>query len=226
MRFLLAPLAAVLLVLVPAQPAAAADSGLDFAVDGSAWSSAPAALLPEAPVLTPGERVTRTLEMRSRRGEPMTLVVAIVGPRASDPAAGAAFSLAARDAHGRELLKLTRFELLDECTVLLSQDMLPGETALVTVVVALDPALTGTEAQGSSVGFDLRVGTAEGIVPSGCPADGVDIPFVPTGARAATGAALPQTGAPLAPGLVVGATAMMVLGAALVAARRRREDRS
>lgn len=226
MRWLLVPLAALLLVLVPAQPAAADRRDLDFAVDGSTWSSSPAALLPEAPVLTPGDRVTPTLRMRSTRDDPMTLVVAISGPRASGPAAGAAFTLAAEDEGGRALLEPTSFEEQGECTVLMTRLMLPGETAAVTVAVALDAALTGTEAQGGSVGFDLRVGMAAGAVPPGCPADAVDVPFVPAGPGATVGAALPQTGAPLAPGLLIGATAMMVLGAALVAARRRREDRS
>ncbi|GAA1424539.1 LPXTG cell wall anchor domain-containing protein [Agrococcus citreus] len=223
MRWLLVPLAALLLVLVPVHPAAADEGDLDFAVDGSAWSSSPTALLPEAPVLAPGESVAPTLEMRSMRDEPVTLVVAVIRPRASDPAASAAFSLAADDERGRALLERTPFEGLSECTVVMSRLMLPGETAAVTVAVALDAALTGTEAQGSSVGFDLRVGMAAGVVPPGCPAEAVDIPFVPASPESAAGATLPQTGAPLAPGLVIGATAMMVLGAALVAARRRED---
>ena len=201
MRWLLVPLAALLLVFAPAQPVAADKSDLDFAVDGSTWSPSPTALLPEAPALTPGDRVAPTLEMRSTRDDPMTARRrGQSGPRASEPAAGAAFNLAAEDEGGRALLEPTSFEEQGECTVLMTRLMLPGETAAVTVAVALDAALTGTEAQGGSVGFDLRVGMAAGVVPPGCPADASTshscppVPGRPLGRSAAADRRAPRSG--------------------------------
>lgn len=222
MRMVLALASALMLVTAPAQTAAAAGDAVEFSADGSAWTVEPRPLFADDIVLVPGDSAERSLSVRSPE-HGGALALALVRTGATSSAAASAFGITAA-AGSTTLLERTSLDLLDDCTPLLSRDVLPGASVDVRIGVDLAASVVGTAVQGESMSFALRVVASDASEPDACSADGTDIPFVSSPQPGEVGA-LPRTGAVLQPAVVVTAAIAMLLGVLLLLAapRRRRQ---
>lgn len=259
------------LLLGPIPSAHALDGRLEFSTDGATWTSAPpTSLFDSGVVLVPGGSVSSTLHMRSTAQTPGVLVAALTNVRVSDESAEKYFGVRATtdagtgvDGVGVGLDRTAVTDLEDFTPIGSPLTLAPGQSARFTLTIDLDFRPGGTGAQNSAIALDLALSfTDAAAVPSGGGSlpggqDGEDlnppqlIPALPAPAgqhpsagtdgtrAAASGAAvdpaassgttadrgtLAVTG--IARSAIIAAAALTLLGALLLALSRRARDRS
>lgn len=262
-------------MLGPAPSAHALDTPLEFSSDGTTWTSAPpASLFDNGVVLVPGGSVSSTLHMRSTAQTPGVLVAALTNVRVSDESAEKHFGVRATSDAGTGAdgagvgLGRTAVTDLEEFTPIGPRlTLAPGQSAQFTLTVDLDLRPGGTGAQNSAIALDLALSFTEAAavpggdgLPGGQDGEGLNppqlIPALPApggqhpsagtdgagtdgAGGAASGAAadpaessetsadrgaLAVTG--IARGAIIVAGVLTALGALLVAISRRTRDRS
>ena len=257
-------------MLGPAPSAHALDTPLEFSTDGTTWTSAPpASLFDNGVVLVPGGSVSSTLHMRSTAPTPGVLVAALTNVMISDESAGKYFGVRATSDAGTGVdgagvgLGRTAVTDLEEFTPIGPRlTLAPGQSAQFTLTVDLDLRPGGTGAQNSAIALDLALSFTDaaavpggGGLPGGQDGEGLNapqlIPALPApggqhpsagtdgAGGAASGAAadpaassetsadrgaLAVTG--IARSAIIVAAVLTALGALLVAISRRTRDRS
>lgn len=219
---LIAVLATIAAVLLPATAATAADPlPLEFSLDGVSWSVEPPSSLLAPTVLVPGGGVSATLYLRSIRPEQSVLSVSVANVFFSGPAIGDALTLTRTDSSGGRIV--VPLSAAVDCTeVLPTQLISEGQVVPVPLNLVLDPGLAGIDAQGQTAGFDIAVGLSDldaPTLPNGCPIDPEVIPAFPD-EESAAGGEIPTTGTEPAPILLI-ALVMFVLGGLISLTTRR-----
>ena len=163
-------------MLGPAPSAHALDTPLEFSTDGTTWTSVPpASLFDNGVVLVPGGSVSSTLHMRSTAQTPGVLVAALTNVRVSDESAEKYFGVRATSDAGTGVdgagvgLGRTAVTDLEEFTPIGPRlTLAPGQSAQFTLTVDLDLRPGGTGAQNSAIALDLALSFTEAAaVPGG-----------------------------------------------------------
>jgi len=218
MRRMLLPLAlaGALAVAVPG-PAMAAESAVEYSLDGVTWSATPpASVFPVSWQPVPGSEATATLHLRAVRPGHTVVGVYSGSAASSDPVLLAGTTVT--DAAGRT----SRLDVLaTDCSLVAPQAVLAqGQSLTVPLTVAISPTLT--QAQNATLRLSLLIDLSDTGVPtlaSGCPVDARILAAFP---GSGTSAMLGRTGTEPAGGPVVAGAALLVGGvAALVLGRRR-----
>jgi len=219
----LALAAGALLTPLAAAPAQAADGGMEFSIDGSAWSPAPpAALFADGALrLVPGGSTAATVRVRNVQGEPGVLTAVLVDVQADGPDTAFGFGVAGGDGGGGGLARTPVAELGECVHVIAPRVLAAGEAVPITVTVDLGAYLTGAQAQGGSISFGLALGLHDpGVeLPAfGCSGPPVVIPSEPRD----PGSQVALTGSELGARAVLVALGMGGAGCLLVLVARRR----
>lgn len=157
-RFVRCAFAALLLLVLGLAAHAAPTSWIEFSVDGRSWSrTSPSAVFAEDIVLVPGDSASGALHLRSAAESTGFLTVSIVNVAASPSDAAEAFDLAIVSDTGEGFGRTGLHEITGADGPVAAYSLEPGESVALTVTVGLDTAITGSIAQNSAIGLDLKV---------------------------------------------------------------------
>jgi hypothetical protein len=218
----------LLLAGVPA--AGAATSDLQVSIDGGPFTGAPSeALFDDGYRISPGDRLTRDLRVRSTHGTPVVLTITTDNVRVADEVFARDVVLVGGE-EGEEGTAIP-FSLLASCSPLIApRTVQPGEAVHVTLSLELDRRSTNVT-RVDSLAFDVAIGLTDvgvPVDPSGCAVPAVVVPGIgaPGGPAAPGGQSGPlaSTGGTLPYPVLIGAGLAMGVGWLLVvdAMRRRR----
>lgn len=216
-------------ILLPAAPARAASNGLQFSLDGVAWSDvAPSSVFPSGYHLVPGTSVSSVLHVRNDRATPARFT-AVIGDRSwTDRATGAVIHLAGSDAAGHGLAATALTSLADCAALVPSRVLANGDEVEITATLSMPADVGGTQGQGGDVDFRLDLALSDLQMtssPNGCAIPGASIPASPGGSGSTSGAlgatGVELLGETLTVSVVVGALGAILM---LVARRRHRDE--
>ncbi len=225
----------VLLALVAggvagATPANAADSEIEFSVDGIIYTSAfPEVLFSDISRLVPGDQQVGAFWVRNAASSDGFLRVVLSDVDSIDPVLASALTLSARTESF--LGDPVRLSAASPCWVLVEGDRIgPGESVKVTATLVLGN-LDNSDGQNGSSAFSVRASISDASVgslpPTSCGGTSSPAPAQPDPAKPVSGppVVIAMTGSEiLYPLLVIGAGALGVGLFLLIAARRRRQE--